>query len=54
MIQLTDALYLGGFVLGLCFMFVFAWLFMIVGTAAIAIYQKRSVREAIQPLLDEF
>jgi hypothetical protein len=54
MIQLTDALYLGGFVLGLCFMFVFAWLFMIVGTAVIAMHRKQNVREAIQPLLDEF
>lgn len=50
----ADALFFIGFAVGLCFLFIFAWLFMIVGTAAIAIYQKRSVREAIQPLLDEF
>ncbi|WP_158600729.1 hypothetical protein [Marinomonas hwangdonensis] len=52
--MLTDIFYLGGFVLGLCLVLVFGWLFMVVGTAAMAVYQKRNVREAIQPLLDEF
>jgi hypothetical protein len=50
----ANALFFIGFAVGLCFLFIFAWLFMIAGTAALAIYQKRNVREAIQPLLDEF
>ncbi|SHG22436.1 hypothetical protein SAMN02745753_03486 [Marinomonas polaris DSM 16579] len=50
----ADALFFIGFAVGLCFLLIFAWLFMIVGTAAIAIHRKQNVREAIQPLLDEF
>ncbi|WP_212652758.1 hypothetical protein [Marinomonas sp. CT5] len=50
----ADALFFIGFAVGLCFLFIFAWLFMIVGMAAIAIHRKQNVREAIQPLLDEF
>ncbi|WP_417537042.1 hypothetical protein [Marinomonas sp.] len=52
--MLTEIFYLGGFVLGLCLVLVFGWLFMIIGTAVIAMYRKQNVREAIQPLLDEF
>lgn len=50
----ADALFFIGFAVGLCFLFIFAWLFMIVGTAVIAMHRKQNVREAIQPLLDEF
>lgn len=50
----ADALFFIGFAVGLCFLFIFAWLFMIVGTAVLAMHRKQNVREAIQPLLDEF
>ncbi|WP_158541189.1 hypothetical protein [Marinomonas piezotolerans] len=52
--SVNEVLGLLGVIAGLSMIFVMGWLFMITITAGVAIYRKRSVREAIKPLLDEF
>ena len=49
-----ELLSLLGITAGISGIFIFGWLLMLTLTTAKAIYQKRNIREAIQPLLDEF
>lgn len=49
-----EFLFLCGVIVGLCWLILAAWCMAVTIAAGVAIHQKRSVRKAIKPYIDEF